>query len=92
MKPSCDKGRGAGPQGRGGKAPELAAAEQRWADTMGEAHPPTVLERLRQNRAATKAVGAGPQGRGGEAPELKTTHLTQPSLVAASHPRSILSR
>jgi hypothetical protein len=47
-----------------------AAAEQRWADIMGVAHPPTVSERQRRNRAATKAVGAGPQGRGGEAPEL----------------------
>jgi len=47
-----------------------AAAKQRWADIMGVAHPPTVSERQRRNRAATKAVGAGPQGRGGEAPEL----------------------
>ena len=45
-----------------------AAAERRWADTMGEAHPPTVLERERQNRAATKAVGAGPPGPRGRSP------------------------
>ena len=46
-----------------------AAAERRWADTMGEAHPPTVSERQRRNRAATKAAGTGPEGRRGGAPE-----------------------
>jgi len=33
---------------------------RRWADSMGEAHPPTGSERMRRNRAATKAGGAKP--------------------------------
>ncbi len=47
-----------------------SAAKQWWTDMMGAAHPSTIPEPSRRDRAATKAVGAGPKGRGGEAPEL----------------------
>ncbi len=45
-----------------------AGAERRWADTMGEAHPPTIPPAQTAESSCDKASGVGRNGRRGEAP------------------------
>ncbi len=52
---------------------------------MGEAHPPTVPEQQRRDRAATKAEGAGPQGRGGEAPKQRAVAVGKFDALHVGH-------